>query len=122
MPVRCDDVAPRLAAAAGDLAVLRAADRRHVESCLRCQAEVVYERRLLRALHDLRSELLEPAPGLLTDVLDAIELAGDEPVSRPVRDPMRNSRRVVSVGGAIVLAGGAIVLAGRARRRLPLAG
>ena len=34
--------------------------RRHVESCLRCQAELVQYRKLLRALHQLRTDVLEP--------------------------------------------------------------
>jgi hypothetical protein len=122
MPVRCDDVAPRLAAAAGGVAVLSASDRRHVESCLRCQAEVVHYRQLLRALHTLRTELLEPAPGLLAEVLGAIEEVGER---RAIRSVL-NGRRAAYVGGiaaaTAAAAGGAIVIAGRARRRLPLAG
>ena len=43
--------------------------RRHVDRCLRCQAELVQYRKLLRALHALRTEVLEPAPGLLADIL-----------------------------------------------------
>ena len=37
--------------------------RRHVERCLRCQAELVQYRKLLRALQRLRTEVLDPAPG-----------------------------------------------------------
>ena len=37
--------------------------RRHVETCLRCQAELAQYRKVLRALHQLRTEVLEPSPG-----------------------------------------------------------
>ena len=90
---------------------------RHVEACLRCQAELAGYRRLLRALHQLRTEVLEPAPGLLADILVTIESAGE-------RRAMRNlltGRRAAYVGGiaAATAAGaaGAIVLATRARHR-----
>ena len=120
--MRCDDVAVRLADAAGGLDALSAPDRLHVESCLRCQAEVVHYRKLLRALHALRTEVLEPAPGLLADLLEALEEAGER---RAIRSVL-NGRRVAYVGGiaaaTAAAAGGAIVIAGRARRRLPLAG
>ena len=39
--------------------------QRHVESCLRCQAELARYRRMLRALQLLRTQFLEPTPGLL---------------------------------------------------------
>ena len=54
----------------------------HVERCLRCQAELVQYRKLLRALHGLRDEVLEPAPGLLAEILAALEAAGERQRSR----------------------------------------
>jgi len=123
--VRCDDVADRLAAAADGSDPLGQAERAHVGACLRCQAEIVHYRRLLRALRALRLELIEPGPGLLADMLVSLEEAGER---RAIRSVL-HGRRVVYVGGiaaataaAAAAAGGAIVIAGRARRRLPLAG
>ena len=91
--------------------------RRHVETCLRCQAELVQYRKLLRALHELRTEVLEPAPGLLPDILSSLGAAGE-------RSAIRNlltGRRAAYVGGiaAATAAGtaGAILLATRARHR-----
>jgi anti-sigma factor RsiW len=104
---------------APDLGVVR-----HVDGCLRCQAELVQYRKLLKALHQLRTEVLEPAPGLLTDILASLEEAGER---RAVRSLVRG-RRAAYLGGlaaASVAAGaaGAIVLASRARsRRVRLAG
>ena len=97
---------------------------RHVESCLRCQAELVQYRKLLRSLHQLRTEVLEPAPGTLTAILASLEAAGERGAIRS----MLHGRRAAYVGGIAVAtaaagAAGAIVLAGRAKRRgLRLAG
>src|SRR6266568_4781584 len=51
--------------------------RRHVESCVRCQAELVQYRKLLRALHQLRTDVLEPSPGVLSGILANLEEAGE---------------------------------------------
>ena len=52
-------------------------------------------RKLLRALHDLRTEVLEPAPGLLTEILGHLEEAGER---RAVRS-LLTGRRVAYLGG-----------------------
>jgi hypothetical protein len=96
---------------------------RHVEGCLRCQAELVQYRRLLRALHHLRTEVLEPAPGALTGILTHLEQAGERGAVRSIL----SGRRAAYVGGIAVAtaaagAAGAIVLASRGRRRMRLAG
>jgi hypothetical protein len=120
--MRCDQVADRLSDAADGALLLDAPAREHVEQCLRCQAELVQYRKLLRALRALRTEVLEPAPGLLPEVLAGLEEAGER---RALKNLLRG-RRVAYVGGiaAATAAGaaGAIVLASRARRRMPLAG
>jgi hypothetical protein len=120
--VQCDDIAELLP---GIVDGGQVADRRiqaHVESCLRCQAELVKYRKLLKALHLLRTEVLEPAPGLLSDILAGLEAAGER---RAVRS-MLNGRTAAYAGGiaAATAAGavGAILLAHRARgRKLTLA-
>ena len=91
---------------------------RHVDRCLRCQAELVQYRKLLRTLRQLRTEILEPAPGLLTDVLASIGEAGERGAIRS----MVRGRRAAYVGGiaaatAAAGAAGALVLASRARKR-----
>jgi hypothetical protein len=114
----CDAIAATL----GDYAegVEAAPDdiRAHVDTCLRCQAEIVQYRRLLRGLHNLRTEVLEPAPGQLTSLLAHIEAAGERSAIRSIM----SGRRGAYVGGialatAAAGAAGAVVLAGRARRR-----
>lgn len=98
-------------------------ERRHVERCLRCQAELAQYRKLLRAMQTLREQTANPAPGLLGEVLAAVEAAGERQAVRSVI----TGRRVAYFGGiaAATAAGaaGAIVLAARSRKgRLPLAG
>ena len=96
--------------------------RRHVEGCLRCQAELVQHRRLLKTLHHLRTEVLAPAPGLLTEILANIEAAGERGAVRS----LLSGRRGAYLGGlaaatAAGAAAGVIVLANRARKRVRLA-
>jgi hypothetical protein len=120
--VRCDELGDRLAAAADGTVALDGPSRRHVEHCLRCQAELVQYRKLLRALRTLRTDLLEPAPGLVPEILASLEEAGER---RALRS-LVSGRRVAYVGGlaAATAAGaaGVIVLTSRNRRRLPVAG
>ncbi|MBK9179635.1 MAG: hypothetical protein IPM45_08705 [Acidimicrobiales bacterium] len=121
--MRCEAVAALLPAAADGTPISDPRARQHVETCLRCQAELVQYRRLLRALRSLRAERLQPAPGLVTEVLAAVESAGER---HAVRALLRG-RRVAYLGGlaAATAAGaaGAIVLTTRSRRgRVRLAG
>lgn len=115
--MRCDHVADDLAGVADGSAVLDPRRRRHVEECLRCQADLVQYRRILRAMRSLRTERLEPAPGLLTEILVTLEEAGERQAIRM----MLSGRRVAYIGGlaaAATAAGaaGALVMASRSRR------
>ncbi len=96
--------------------------RSHVEGCLRCQAELVQYRKLLRALRHLRTDILEPAPGTLTAVLANLEAAGERGAMRS----LLAGRRGAYLGGiavATAAAGaGALVVANRGRRKMRLAG
>ena len=116
--MRCEDVAEVLAGAADGTPVNDRATRRHVERCLQCQAELVQYRKLLRALHNLRTEVLEPAPGLLPEILASLEAAGER---RAVRS-MLSGRRLAYAGGiAAATAAGAAgaIIYGRARKLKP---
>lgn len=115
--VTCEAVAAALPGIIDGSAVADLPVHRHVESCLRCQAEVATYRKLLRVLHQLRTEVLEPTPGLLADILVALESAGER---RAVRH-LLGGRRAAYVGGIAAAtaagAGAALVLASRARHR-----
>ena len=91
-------------------------ERRHVERCLRCQAELVQYRKLLRAMRTMRTEVLEPAPGMLADILANVAGAGER---RAIRS-MIAGHRTAYLGGlaAATAAGaaGALVFAARTRR------
>lgn len=114
--VRCLDLADDLGGVADGTHPLSRAERRHVEGCLRCQADLVQYRRLLRTLRALRTDVLEPAPGLLADIFASLEHAGERHAIRGVL----HGRRAAYVGGiaAATAAGaaGALVLAVRSRR------
>ena len=114
--MRCEDLAPDLSAAADGSALLSGPARDHVERCLQCQAELVQYRKLLRAMHNLRTEVLEPAPGLVADILANVSAAGER---RAIRS-MVQGRRAAYLGGlaAATAAGaaGGIVFASRASK------
>ncbi len=116
----CATVADALPGIVEGGTVADAAIRRHVETCLRCQAELAQYRKVLRALHQLRTEVIEPAPGLLPDILSSLGAAGERRAMRF----LLTGRRAAYVGGiaAATAAGaaGAIVLATRARHRKEL--
>jgi hypothetical protein len=114
--LQCEDLSDALASTAEGEGHLGRAERRHVERCLRCQAEIVQYRKLLRAMRTLRTEVIEPAPGLLADILAGIEEAGER---HAIRSAL-SGRRIAYLGGlaAATAAGaaGAIVFATRTRR------
>lgn len=114
--MRCDDLAEALAATADGSVLLGRHERRHVERCLRCQAELVQYRKVLRAMRALRTEVLEPSPGLLADVLANLEAAGER---RAIRSMIRGHKAAYLGGLAAATAAGAagaIVYANRARK------
>ncbi|MDD9371814.1 MAG: hypothetical protein PV358_16970 [Acidimicrobiales bacterium] len=114
--MQCEDLSMSLASTAEGEGHLSRLERRHVERCLRCQAEVVQYRKVLRAMRTLRTEVIEPAPGLLADILAGLEEAGER---HAVRSAL-SGRRIAYLGGlaAATAAGaaGAIVFATRTRR------
>ncbi len=123
--MRCDQLADALADAADGSVMLDGASRLHVEHCLRCQAEIVHYRKLLRSLHAMRTQVLEPAPGLVPEILAYIEAAGERRALREIIDGRRVAY-LACIGGGLAAAtaagvGGAIVIATRSKRRYHLA-
>ena len=72
----CEAVADLLPGVVDGSSTLDRADRRHVERCLRCQAELAQYRKLLRAMQSLRASTAPVPNGLITDVLAHLEAAG----------------------------------------------
>jgi anti-sigma factor RsiW len=121
--VRCDDVALLLPEAVDGEAPVALPVQRHVESCLRCQAELARYRRMLRGLQLLRTQYLEPAPGVLSQTRAAIGEASEQRAIRSVLSGRRLAY-VGAVGGALAAATAttaAAVLLARAKRRAALA-
>ena len=118
--ITCAEVAELLPAAVDGGVHRRRLDRRvgrHIEQCLRCQAELAGYRRLLRALHDLRTEVLLPPPGAVAGCLAALAGVGE----RRAGAALLAGHRAAYVGGLAVAAtaagaGAALVLATRRRR------
>jgi hypothetical protein len=75
--MKCDEVAEQLPALldAGGTASLEV--RQHIEGCLRCQADLVRYRRMLRELREMRTRFLEPSPDALSQTLAALWEAGE---------------------------------------------
>lgn len=119
--MQCDDLTDLLADVADGSAIAEDGARRHVEGCLRCQADLVQYRRLLRALRNLRTEVLEPAPGLLPEILANLQAAGERHAVRS----MLTGRRLAYAGGiaAATAAGaaGALLYATRGKRSRAIA-
>jgi anti-sigma factor RsiW len=120
--MRCEEVALLLPAAVDGAEPAALPVQRHIESCLRCQAEVARYRRMLRGLHLLRTQYLEPMPGLLTQTLAAI---GEASERRAIRSALTGKRVAYAgaIAGALAAAGAttAAVILARAKRRASLA-
>jgi hypothetical protein len=118
MPTQCDEIALLLPEAVDAAEPVALPTRRHIESCLRCQAELARYRRMLRGLQMLRTQYFEPTPGLLAQTLASITAASER---RAVTSTL-TKRRIAyagAVAGAVAAAGTttAAVLLARARRR-----
>lgn len=118
--MNCERARRRLPAVADGSVELRGAARTHVQRCLRCQAELAQHRRMLRMLRSLCDEQAEPAPGLVGEVLAAVE--GSAAGAGGVRSGRRHwSAYLGGLAVAVAAGAGAAVLAVRGRRRADLA-
>jgi anti-sigma factor RsiW len=120
--VKCDEVAEQLPALldAGGTPSLEV--RQHIEGCLRCQADLVRYRRMLRELREMRTRFLEPSPDALSQTLAALWEAGER---RAIRS-MVTGRRLAyagAVGGIVTTAAVAgVLITLRSKRRSPSVG
>jgi anti-sigma factor RsiW len=115
--MQCDDVAQLLPETVEGTVPVDTGVQHHIEACLRCQAELARYRRMLRALHQLRTRYLEPSPTLLVQTLAALEEAGERQAVRS----LLSGRRLAyagAIGGAVAAAAAATtVLLARSRKR-----
>lgn len=113
--MQCEDVSLLLAEAVEPKVVLPLPATSHLEACLHCQAELVQYRKLARAMRGLRSQLVEPAPEFMVDLLELMRPPA------PVHRLHPGGRRRAYIGGiaaaATAGAAGAIVIASRLSRQ-----
>ena len=79
---RCDRLGDRLPALLDDPDALNGTDRRHLEQCLRCQADLARYRRLRRILGTMRSDSLV-ADSLVADSVMADSVVADTALAGP---------------------------------------
>lgn len=117
--MQCEAVSLQLAEIVDGTDHLPVGAERHVQRCLRCQAELAQYRKLLRALTALREYYETPDDRLLGDILEAIR----PPAT--VHRLHRRNRRAAYIGGiaaaATAGAAGAIVIASKLAGRQSLA-
>lgn len=114
--MRCDDVAVALSESVDGSSPLPRTAARHVERCLRCQAEQAQYRKVMRAMRTLKAQIVEPAPGLLVEILLGIEDDGGRGVIRSILDRHRVAYVAAATAATAATAAGAIVIAARTRR------
>ncbi|GIU85671.1 MAG: hypothetical protein KatS3mg009_0186 [Acidimicrobiia bacterium] len=114
--MRCDEVAAVLPGLVDDDATDLEV-RRHVEQCLRCQAEVARYRKLVRTLELLRARYVEPTPGLLGETLAAITEAAERGALRTYVTTRRLAYGGAAVGTALAAGAAAALIIARSRRR-----
>lgn len=113
-PAACAEIADDLAAADEQHVLSRTAST-HVETCLRCQAEVASYRRMRRALRSLAAHPATAGPELEDEIIDALDTADGR---LPKRVPVAAAATI----GGLAAAAGVIAFAARHRRVLRLAG
>ena len=121
--MQCDEVAALLAGTGRRRSRRRPRAARHVETCLRCQAELARYRRLLRSSSCCGPATSEPTPGLLGETLAAMTDAAEAGARRT----LLSGRRLAyagAIGGTAVAAGAtaALLIARSRKRSLRLAG
>jgi hypothetical protein len=113
--VRCDDASATLAQLVDGAQVGPSPEATHIGRCLRCQAELAQHRKLARAMSLLRSQLTEPGPELLHQILEAVEHAAAAPAGRSGLHRHR-AAYVAAATATAATAAGAVLLASRTRR------
>ena len=114
--MRCDHAASALTDLADEVAVQPGAATRHIDRCLRCQAELAQHRKIRRSLSELRQQLLDPGPDLLIDVLAAVEAASGQHAVRSAAQRHRIAYVAAATAATAAGAAGAVLLASRSRR------
>jgi anti-sigma factor RsiW len=106
----CNGLGLRLAEASDAPDRLCADTRRHVETCLRCQAELAAYRKLRRSLGAMRPSHLRVDPRWVDEL--AVQFRPSAPVYRLPRPSSVRRRRLGGVVAAATAVGAGLVVAG----------
>ena len=104
--LRCDEVARELPAILDRRVGASSTTVAHVETCLRCQAELSRYRRMLRLLAQLRDDEVPLPPGALSEILANVRRMARR---QAVRSALVH-RRVAYATGLIALGSVAVVI------------
>ena len=115
--MRCDEVTVLLPSLVDGVDESNAAAQSHVDTCLRCQAELARYRKLVRTLEQMKTRYIEPTPGLLGETLAALGDAAEKGALRGYITSRRLAYGGAAVGTAALAAGTAALLIARSRRR-----
>ena len=115
--MRCDEVTVLLPSLVDGVDESNRAAQAHVETCLRCQAELARYRKLVRTLEQLKHRYIEPADGLLGETLAALGDAAEKGALRTYITGRRLAYGGAAVGTAALAAGTAALIIARSRRR-----
>ena len=115
--MRCEEVVDALPQIMDGLETVDRKVVRHIETCLRCQAELVQYRKLFRVLHQMRAQGAKPPPGTVGRVLTGIEEAAERGAIRSALAGRRMAyvAGLTAAAGAAATAGVVVVLASRSR-------
>lgn len=115
-PVKCSEQSLALAEAVDSAGVLGPAAASHVNTCLRCQAELAQYRKLRRAMGSMTADLMVYDSLQVEDLLETLR-----PLATVHKIHGSTSRRKAYIGGiaaaATAGAAGAIVFASRLSRQ-----
>jgi hypothetical protein len=115
--MRCDEIAALLPSLVDGVDETNLVAERHVQECLRCQADLVRYRKLVRNLELLRTRYVEPTPGLLGDTLAALTDAAERSAFRTMVTARRLAYAGAIGGTAVATAATAALIIARSRRR-----
>ncbi|MEI7885833.1 MAG: hypothetical protein WCJ04_00425 [Actinomycetes bacterium] len=90
---------------------------RHVQQCLRCQAEQAQYKKIFRAMGSLRSAQIDPGPQLVSEIFEYLQTHGSRNPLRTALDRHRVAYMAAATAtAAAATAAGALVIASRVRR------
>ncbi len=118
--MRCEDAAVALSESIEAELPMPKTAARHVDRCLRCQAEQAQYKKVFRGLSSLRSAEIDPGQQMVTEILQYLQSRKSRNSVQAAWDRNRVAYvAAVTATAAAATAAGAIALAARSRRPAP---